>query len=31
MDNKDLILSDVNITVTEDLTKTKGEKVATAD
>lgn len=31
MDNKDLILSDVNITVTEDLTKTKGEKAVAVD
>ena len=31
MDNKDLVLSDVNITVTEDLTKTKGEKAVAVD
>ena len=31
MDNKDLVLSDVNITVTEDLTQTKGEKAVAVD
>ena len=31
MDNKDLILSDVNITVTEDLTQTKGKKAVAVD